>query len=281
MDSRPKLIVLPLQPEKDQEYNGMGLGIHFLLGNMIAIHPELSECWFGWRVNKIFKAVNDLQAFCSGKEDIDVKLLAKEQKIRFWLFGRYRENKEMILVSLKLYDADLKKNHAIDLVLDTRDFFVDFGHNFFKWLASCSLPIDQNQMTKALWKDNISIKGLEYLGYAVETTYLNYIDASLFKNGLFDLEWFEKAVMESPKSYLTQNLTGWAFYKNKAYEKAKDYFKKALEKNADGLGALSGMIWCYVFEKNKKKALAFSIAKADVKNEHHDTAIKFIEKKLG
>ena len=280
MDNRPKLIVLPLQPDVDQEYNGIGLGIHFLLGNMIAIHPGLSECWFGWRVNKIFKAVSALKAFCRGKENIDVKLLAKEQKIRFWLFGRYRQKQDMILVALKLYDADLEKNYDIDLQLDRSDFFVDFGHCFFKWLAFCNLPLDHNQMAKALWKENISIKGLEYLGYAVKTTYLNYIDSSLFKDGLFDLEWFEKAVMESPKSYLTQNLKGWAFYKNKAYGKAKDYFKKALGKNADGLGALSGMIWCYVYEKNKTKALAFSIAKADVKNESHDTAIKFIEKKF-
>jgi len=43
MDNRPKLIVLPLQPDVDQEYNGIGLGIHFLLGNMIAIHPGLSD----------------------------------------------------------------------------------------------------------------------------------------------------------------------------------------------------------------------------------------------
>ncbi|MDA3792007.1 MAG: hypothetical protein PF503_26350 [Desulfobacula sp.] len=280
MDNRQKLIVLPLQPDVDQKYNGIGLGIHFLLGNMIAIHPDLAEFWFGWRVNKIFKTVPDLQAFCRGNMGIDVNLLAKEQKIRFWLYGRYRETNGIVSVSLSLYDADLEKNYAIDLHLDTSDFFINFGHCFFKWLALCNLPLDNDQMMKALWKEKISIKGLEYLGYAVETTYLNYIDSTLFKDGLFDLEWFEKAVMESPMSYLTHNIKGWALYKNKVYGKSKDCFKKALEKNEDGIGALAGMMWCYVFEKNKTKALAFSIAKADVKNEHHDIAMKFIEKKF-
>ena len=280
MDIRPKLIVLPLQPDKDQEYNGIGLGIHFLLGNMMAIHPELAEFWFGWRANKIFKSVSEFQAFCRGNNDIDLNRVAKEQKIRFWLYGRYRQKKDMIFVSLTLYDADLKKNNEIKFSLDTADFFVDFGHVFFQWLALCNLPLDHCQMKKAMWKENISIKGLDYLGRAVETTYLNYIDASLFKDGLFDLEWFEKAVIESPLSYLTHDIKGWAFYKNKAYGKSKDSFKKALKKNADGIGALAGMMWCYVFEKNKEKAMEFSIAKADVKKDYHESAIKFIEKKF-
>ena len=281
MDNRPKLIVLPLQPDVDQEYNGIGLGIHFLLGNMLAVHSSLAEFWFGWRVNKIFKSVPELNACCKDKNHvIDINLLAEEQKIRFWLYGRYRQTKSVVLVSLSLYDAELGKNYAVDLCVDTSDFLVGFGHDFFKWLARCSLPLDQKQMAKALWRENISIKGLEYLGRAVETTYLNYIDPSLFKDGLFDLEWFEKAVMESPMSYLTHDIKGWAFYKNKVYGKSKDCFKKALEKNAAGVGALAGMMWCLVFENNKEKALEFAIAKADVRNEPHDIVIKFIEKKF-
>jgi len=280
MDIRPKLIVLPLQPDKGQEYNGIGLGIHFLLGNMMASHPELAEFWFGWRVNKIFKSVSEFHAFCRTNNDIDLNRVAKEQKIRFWLYGRYIQKKDMIFVSLELYDADLKKYNEIKFSLYTSDFFVDFGHGFFQWLARCNLLFDHCQMKKAMWKEDISIKGLDYLGRAVETTYLNYIDPSLFKDGLFDLEWFEKAVIESPLSYLTHDIKGWAFYKNKAYGKSKDSFKKALEKNADGIGALAGMMWCYVFEKNKEKALEFSIAKADVKKDSHETAIKFIEKKF-
>ncbi len=280
MDIRPKLIVLPLQPDIDQEYNGIGLGIHFLLGNMMAIHPELAEFWFGWRVNKIFKSVSEFQAFCRGNNDIDLNLVAKEQKIRFWLYGRYRQKKDIIWVSLMLYDADLEKNYEIKFSLNPSDFFVDFGHGFFQWLAQCNLPLDHCQMEKAMWKEGISIKGLDYLGRAVETTYLNYIDPSLFKDELFDLEWFEKAVIESPLSYLTHDIKGWAFYKNKAYGKSKDSFRQALKKNADGIGALAGMMWCFIFEKNKEKAMKFSIAKADVKKDSHETAIKFIEKKF-
>lgn len=281
MDNRPKCIVLPLQPDDLQEYNGIGLGIHFLIGNMVAVHTGLAECWFGWRVNKIFKSVAELQSFCHGKMPfIDVGLIAKEQKVRFWLYGKYRQKKEIVQVSLVLYDADHNKHHTINLHLEPSDFLVGFGHDFFKWLARCGLPLDRNQAAKALWKENISIQGLEYLGRAVEATYLNYIDSSLFKDGLFDLKWFEKARIESPESYLTNDLIGWAFYKNKVYAKAKNCFQNALDINPAGIGAISGIMWCYVYKKNKEKAIQFSIAKADVKKDSRDTAIKIIEKKF-
>jgi len=50
--SKPRLIVLPLQPQEEQAYNGTGLAIHFLLGNIVALHTGLKEFWFGWRVKK-------------------------------------------------------------------------------------------------------------------------------------------------------------------------------------------------------------------------------------
>ncbi|MBU1341820.1 MAG: tetratricopeptide repeat protein [Proteobacteria bacterium] len=281
MDTRSKLIVLPLQPNTDQEYNGIGLGIHFLLGNMIAVHSGLAEFWFGWRANKIFKSVSELHEFCRNKNHFNtVGFHAKEQKIRYWLYGKYKHIKDILLVSLTLYDDDFEKKYDIDLYLEPSDFFVGFGQALFNWLGQCGLPLDHQQISKALWKEDISIKGLECLGWAVETTYRNYIDPLLFKDGLFDLEWFEKAVIESPMSFLTNDLKGWAFYKNKDYKKAKDSFKKALALNPAGIGALSGMMWCHFFEKNKEKAMAFAIAKADVTHEPHDAAVKFIEKKF-
>ncbi len=280
MDNRPKLIVLPLLPDADQEYNGTGFGVHFLLGNMVAIHPKLAECWFGWRANKIFKTVSELDSFCRNKDDIDVNHTAKEQKIRFWLYGKYKQKKNIILVSLTLFDSDGEKKYSNDFCLDPSDFFVGFADAFFHWLVQCNLPLDNDQILKARWKEKISIKGLDFLGRAVKTTYENYIEPSLFKDGLFDLKWFEKAVIESPLSYLTHDMKGWAFYKNRVYENSKDSFKKALENNKDGIGALAGLMWCYVFEKNKKNALKYAIAKADVKKDPHETAIKFIEKKF-
>ena len=41
--SKPRLIVLPLQPKEGQAYNGIGLAVHFLLGNVVAPHTGLAN----------------------------------------------------------------------------------------------------------------------------------------------------------------------------------------------------------------------------------------------
>ena len=52
--SKPRLIMLPLQLQEKQAYNGTVLSIHFLLGNIVALHTGLKEFWFGWRVKNPF-----------------------------------------------------------------------------------------------------------------------------------------------------------------------------------------------------------------------------------
>jgi len=277
MDNRPKMIVLPLQPDVGQAYNGIGLGIHFLLGNMIVVYPELAEFWFGWRVKKIFKRVSDLSDFCRGKKTMDIPQLAKEQEIRFWLSGRYAQKKGMIQVSLLLYDADHKKTCTKMFRLYFYDFLVSFAHDFLEWLGQSSLPLDHRQMPNAVWKEDTSIQGLEYLGRALERFYQRGMDPSMQKKAV---DGFEKAVNQAPESYLAHDLEGWNFYKNQSCKNARQSFKKALEKNAAGVGAIAGMIGCHVCEKNREKALAFSMAKADVRNDPHDSALEFIEKKF-
>ena len=47
-------IVLPFRAENRHPFNGTGLSLHFLVGNVLALHTGLKEMWFGWRVKKIF-----------------------------------------------------------------------------------------------------------------------------------------------------------------------------------------------------------------------------------
>jgi hypothetical protein len=68
VDDRPQCIILPFQPDASDDFNGVGLALHFLMGNVMVLHNGLKECWFGWRVKKIFPEKSDLQAYCQGKE---------------------------------------------------------------------------------------------------------------------------------------------------------------------------------------------------------------------
>jgi len=86
--SKPRLIILPLQPKEGQDYDGIGLGVHFLLGNVVAPHTGLKEFWFGWRVKKIFLEKERLRVYCRGEGPrLDIAKLGKEQDIRYWLWA--------------------------------------------------------------------------------------------------------------------------------------------------------------------------------------------------
>ena len=52
-------IVLPLRTESHDSFDGTGLALHFLLGNVLVLHTGLKEMWFGWRVKKIFAQQQD------------------------------------------------------------------------------------------------------------------------------------------------------------------------------------------------------------------------------
>jgi hypothetical protein len=63
---QPRLIVMPFQPAPGQKYDGCGLALHFLLGNVIVLHSDLKELWFGWRVKKLFQGEAAFKAYCRG-----------------------------------------------------------------------------------------------------------------------------------------------------------------------------------------------------------------------
>ena len=104
--SKPKLIVLPFQPQESGKNDGIGLGVHFLLGNVVALHTGLKEFWFGWRVKKIFLERERLTAYCHGEGlQLNISKLGKEQGIRYWLRGKVKQQGSKIQVALILKDT--------------------------------------------------------------------------------------------------------------------------------------------------------------------------------
>ena len=282
LKKRSRLIILPLQPENPRKYDGTGLGIHFLLGNVVAVHTGLKEFWFGWRVTKIFNGRTHLLSYCRGDEPLaDMTKLGYEQKIRYWLEGTYKKKEKMIFVTLKLFDTQYPdKKTTIRIPLDTTDHLIEFRKLFLTWLEICSLPMLKEQTAKAVWPEKITNTSLDFLGRAIGTTYNDYFSSKPEKNHMKSLKWFDKAMAESPDSYLIHDLKGWAYYKNKNYNNALISFQTAVELNKNGLGALSGMMWCYIYLNHQKKAIESAIAKADTRNENHEKASAFVVIKI-
>ena len=263
---RPRLIVLPLQPQKEQAYRGIGLGIHFLLGNIVVLNTDLKEFWFGWRVKKIFLEKENLRAYCHGVgPQLDFLRLGKEQDIRYWLEGRVYQYENTLKVTLILIDT--KKDHkeqSPPLTLDLQNHLINFRKGFLTWMETCDLPLTNTQAKKTLWPEKTNLKGLDALGRALKKYYLH---SPWGEKGPIDLYWFNSAVSATPASYLAHNLKGWALYKNKDYGAAIASFKSALRWNAHGLGAMAGLMWCAIYTNNEKEAYTWAIAKADLRGD--------------
>ncbi len=278
---RHRFIVMPFQPEPGQVYSGIGLGLHFLIGNVMAVQTLLKEFWFGWRVNKLFKNQVEIVEFCQGKKGLDnIEQLAKEQEIKYWLNGTYVQDDNKIILSLVLsiFNGNIKE-HSKKFIIDLSDNLIGFRNEFIDWLGEFSLSFEDIQRQKILWPEQISFKGLDFLGRSVESTYMNYVDNSKPDDPI-ELEFFEKAALAAPNSYLAWDMKGWGLYKNRSYKEAEKAFLKAISFNKDGLGALSGLMWCYIFVNNTDLATKYAIAKANVRNASHKKAKSFVTNKI-
>jgi len=163
---KPRLIVLPLQPQEGQAYDGIGLGVHFLLGNVVAPHTGLKEFWFGWRVKKIFPQKERLRAYCRGEGPrLDIAKIGKEQDIRYWLWGSFQQQGSKMQIALVLTDTKGERDEwTTELILDPSDQLIGFRKGFLAWLDACGLPFPDAQVAKALWPEKTTLKSLNVPG---------------------------------------------------------------------------------------------------------------------
>ena len=277
--SKPRLIVLPFQPQESEAYDGTGLGVHFFLGNVVALHTGLKEFWFGWRVKKIFLEKERLRVYCRGEGlQLDISKLGKEQGIRYWLQGKVKQQGGKIQVALILTDTKGNPDEwSTELTLDPEDQLIGFRKGFLAWLETCGLHLPESQAAKALWPEKTTIEGLDLLGRALKTFYLH---SSWGEKSPLDLDLFDRAISAAPASYLAHDLKGWILYKNKDYQAADHSFRSAVKLNSNGLGAMAGLMWCAIYADDEEKAYKWAMAKADLRGESRDTAKASVAKRI-
>ncbi len=260
---RPKCIIMPFQ---ELSGSGAGLALHFLIGNVIAVHTGFAECWFGWRVGKIFASPAALQDFvCLQGAAVDRRQISIEQKIRCWVYGKMDGE----AVSMSLFD-DLREDEPGGVIaFTTDDHLVSFRSRFLDWLEGCGLPMDDERKEMALWPEKASLKGLQKIGQALERF---YIYSAYGGKREIDVVPFEEAVALAPESFMANNLLGWARYRNQSADPAKAVFLKALDLNPDAVGPMAGMMWCAVLEKNEAEAVRWATQKAAKREEDVEAA---------
>ena len=252
-------IVLPFQPQPPQPFDGIGLALHFLLGNVLVLHTGLKEMWFGWRVKKIFPKQKTFQRYCrDATANLKLSQVSQTQNVRFWVHGDFSETS----IRLNIFDGHQPEANdlAIGLEISSDDGLVRFRSQFMTGLKSMGHPMPEDQIQAALWPERIDRKGLNAVGRALENFYL--FSAYGTKTRL-DTKPFEKAVAAAPESFMAHDLHGWAFYRNKSYPSAKGAFLTSLRINPSGAGAMSGLMWCGIFLKDLEEAMFWSGRKAE------------------
>jgi len=273
---KDKLIVMPFRPGPGQGADGIGLGVHFFLGNLICLHPGLLECWFGWRVKKIFPHPDRLTAYCRGQNpSMDILGLGAGEKVRFWIEGRYCCAGEAVSIEVVLHDARDSLISRSGFTLEPEGGLLGFGRAVFDWIRDCGITCDG--YPGGLWPEKISLNGLDHLGEALGVLYLNYVDGA---GAFLDLAHFEKAVSTCPDSYLCQDLLGWGLYKNGHHGRAAEAFTEAVVLNPDGMGALAGLMWCALAEKDLEKTLHYALEKGRCRGEDPKKARAFVVNKF-
>jgi hypothetical protein len=253
-------IVLPFRANIRQPFDGTGLALHFLVGNVLALHTGLKEMWFGWRVKKIFPEKAAFQRYCRDAADkLDLPQVSRSQQVRLWLHGNFSDSS----VNLHFFDGQAPDTrHApVDLPVSIDDGLIGFRTRLLKWLESMGRPMPEAQVRSALWPETIGREGLDAAGRALEGF---YIYSAYGGDGPLDVSPFEKAVAAATESFIAQDLYGWALYRNKDYKAAKRAFLTALRINPAGTGAMSGLMWCGVYGKDLEEAMFWSGRKADI-----------------
>ncbi len=263
---RGRIVVLPLQPADGGAWDGTGLAVHFLLGNVLALHTGVEEFWFGWRVARLFPQPEALQAYCrTPAASLDLAAAARSEDVRYWLAGQVEPRGAGCTVSLRGFDALAGGALvAARLPLDPGDGLVGFRREFLGWLAAAGLPMSEPQAARVLWPEATDRAGMDRLGRALETFYCNDYRE---RRDAIELDGFARAVAAAPTSYLALDLHGWAAYRRQDYAAARASFAAALARNPDGAGAVSGLLWCAIFLDDEAGAYHWAAVKATLRGE--------------
>lgn len=261
-ESKPQIIVLPIRTKNCDYQKDTGMGLHFLLGNIMILNSSLKEMWFGWRVKKIFPKWEVLTSYyLDSGFNFNITRVGYEQKIRYWLAGVLTDNG----VEMELSDiSEQTKIWRKKIPYTCEDHLIGFRKSVMDWMATCGLPFQKSEYKAILWPEKITTEGL----YAFQQAMENFYKVSSYDvKGRFDTRLFEAVVDKCPASFMALDLLGWARYRRQEYGRTKEAFLKALKENPAGVGVMAGLMWCGVMTGNEKEALYWATKKADIRRE--------------
>ena len=257
-------IVLPFKVETKvavAENPYLGFAIGNLLENVLAVHDGLEECWLNWHLPDIFPTKEDLQKWLDSEEEIPAK--AKQLRIRFIVTGEIRRQGKELLAAITLLDQAEDKRLDAELIVDL-PVLQSFRAGFLDLLAKPAIEPSPVQRPKMFWEEDLPQGDLALMGKGIH----DFLVASHYggKKAQFSAEPFQKALKQSPRSYLLLDNLGWVRFNQKKYSLAIGTFQNALSLNSSGADAIDGMVSAAAAEGDEALAETWTYRKAQIQN---------------
>ncbi len=257
-------LVLPFKVEMKvaaEENPYLGFAIGNLLENVLAVHDGLEECWLNWHLPDIFPTKGDLQKWLDSDEEVPAK--AKQLRIRFIVTGKIRRQGKELVAAITLLDQSDDKRLDADLTVDL-PVLQNFRAGFLDLLAKSVIEPSPVQRAKMFWEEDLPRDDLALIGRGIH----EFLVASHYggKKAQFSAEPFEKALKQSPRSYLLLDNLGWVRFNQKKYSLAIDTFQDALALNSSGADAIDGIVSAGTGEGDEALAETWTDRKAQAQN---------------
>jgi hypothetical protein len=252
-------IVLPFRAGTAQPFNGTGLALHFLVGNVLVLHTGLKEMWFGWRVKKIFPGkgvVSALLSRCgqptgpgSGQPVAEGALLALRQL-------RTRQPSSFIFST----DNAGSRHPPVDLAITLDDGLIGFRTQLIQWLDSLGRPMPDDQVRHPCGPKRSAAKA--WTLWVVHWSFFT-CTRPMAATDRWRCRHLKRRQRRRNLSWLRIYTAG-RFTATGTIRPHGVAFLTSLRINPAGAGAMSGMMWCGVYDKDLEEALFWSGRKADV-----------------
>jgi len=257
-------IVLPFKVETKvaaEKKPYLGFAIGNLLENVLAVHDGLEECWLNWHLPDIFPTKEDLQKWLDSDEEIPAK--AKQLRVRFIVTGKIRRQGKELVAAITLLDQSDDKRFDTELIVDL-PMLQNFRAGFLDLLAKSVIEPSPMQRPKMLWEEDLAQDDLVLMGRGIH----DFLVASHYggKKAQFSAELFQKALKQSPRSYLLLDNLGWVRFEQKKYSLAIGRFQNALALNSSGADAIDGMVSAAAAEGDEALAERWTYRKAQIQN---------------
>jgi len=263
------ILVLPLQVGKGTapEEAYLGLAVQDVLMAVRSRHTGLDECPDSDTWGQLFPKPEDFETWL--KDGQPEPAAVETIGMRYLLTGQVEAGADRIVAKLVLRDRQQGKESTTEIAVDLPGL-VEFRKGFLRFLEGAGIPPAGAQESKMLWEEEIPREAFALSG---RVTY-DYACGALYKGDQpLDLTAAMHAAELAPRSYTVLTTLGNMLLRDKMYDKAAPFFRRAVERNPTGEEAMSGLADAAASRGDEAEEEQWYLRAGEVRGKSRDAAL--------